>query len=232
MTEHVTPLDTLRRPFFFLAAALLALAAAAEGGLSLAARWGGKQPPGWGITSLVLLDLLLVYVIGLMLTSVLVPERFGKQVQGRLQGILTLLVSLVVLIVSILAAIAAFLLLMLMVSLLVAAPFGTIIYLGLFGTFDRGGAAAILSLAMALKLGFAGCLLAAHQRFLRMKSLVLLILFSLLMTVAIGFLHGLVPTILVSITDMIGALVTCIVAAVWALVFLISSIVSIVKAIA
>jgi hypothetical protein len=83
---------------------------------------------------------------------------------------------------------------------------------------------------MSLKLAFAVVLLLAHQRFLQNKGLVLIILTSLLANVILSFLHGIVPRLLVSITDAIGAIVVGILAAVWALIFLIGSIPAIVKA--
>lgn len=118
-----------------------------------------------------------------------------------------------------------------MVALLLAVPFGTIAYLAMFGSFDRSGATVALSLIMTLKLFFAGCLVLAHQRFLENKGLVLLILTSLLATLVIGFLQGLVPGILVSITDAIAAIVVGILALLWAIWFLLRSIPSIVKAV-
>lgn len=121
-------------------------------------------------------------------------------------------------------------LLMLMVSLLMAVPFGTAIYFATYGTFDTGGARITLGMLMSLKLGFAACLLFAHQRFLQNKGLVLLILTSLLGNVIVSFLHGFVSGPLVSITDDIGAIIVAILAAIWALVFLLGSIPAIVKA--
>ena len=110
-------------------------------------------------------------------------------------------------------------------------PFGTIAYLIIFGNFDRSGAAIALSLIMTLKLFFAGCLVLAHQRFLQNRGLVVLILTSLLATLIIGFLHGLVPAFLVSITDAIAAIVVGILALVWAIWFLLRSIPAVAKAV-
>ncbi len=82
---------------------------------------------------------------------------------------------------------------------------------------------------MIFKLAFAILLVFAHQRFLQNKGLVLIILTSLLATIIVSFLHGLVPRFLVSITDDIAAIVVAILAAIWALFFLIGSIPSIIK---
>ena len=55
----------------------------------------------------------------------------------------------------------------LLISLLLAVPFGTIVYLAIYGFFNRGGASATLSLLMLLKIVFAVCLVVAEQRFLQ-----------------------------------------------------------------
>jgi hypothetical protein len=158
--------------------------------------------------------------------SLVIPER----VQGRIQGIVTLIVSLLTLIGAIAMLFLAITLLTLMVSLLLAVPFGTIVYLGTYGHFDRATAAGTLSLIMLLKLAFAGFLVFSHQRFLQNRGLVLIVLFSLLATVIVSFLHGFVPRFLVSITDDIAAIVVVILAAVWAIFFLFGSIPAVIKA--
>jgi hypothetical protein len=190
-------------------------------------RGRAERPPGRGIPYLALLDGLLLFTVGLIGTSLLVPER----VQGRIQGVVTLLVSLSVLggaVVAISSALAA---VILMVTLFLAAPFGTIVYLVAYGHFDRGLASLVSSVVMTLKLGFAGCLAFAHQGFLQMKGLVLIVLTSFIASIVVSFLHGLVPTILVSITDAIAGIVVAVLAALWAIFFLVGSIPSIIKSI-
>jgi hypothetical protein len=186
----------------------------------------GQRPPGMGVSDLALLDAVLLFTIALMAAALLVPER----VQGRLQGIVTLVASIVLLILAVLLAIKAFVLLLIMVALFSAVPFGTLAYLAIWGFFDRGGARVALTLIMGLKLAFVVCLLLAHQRFLQLKSLVLLTVTSLVATVVVSFLHGLVPIILVSITDAIAAIVVCVLAIIWAVVLLVGSLPAIVKA--
>ena len=122
-------------------------------------------------------------------------------------------------------------LLILMISLLLAIPFGTIICLILYGSFNRAGADIALSLIMLLKLGFAVSLFFAQQRILQSKGLVLLVLTSLLATVIVSFLLGIVPEFLVSITDAIAAIIVGILTVIWGIILLIGSGVSIVKVI-
>lgn len=195
-----------------------------EGAISEAT---GEKPPGMGVPALVLLDGLLLFTVALMGASLILPER----IHGRVQGIVTLVVSLLVLLAAIGLAFKAFALLMLMVTLLLAIPFGTLVYLVKYGSFDRGSAAAILSAVMLLKLGFAGFLAFAQQRFLAMKGLVLIVITSLVAVLVVTFLHGLVPGILVSITDAIAAIGVSVLAILWAAFLLLGSIISVIKAI-
>jgi hypothetical protein len=252
-------LDTLRTPFLIVAIVLMLLAVCVEVGAGLLltphepsdaellatisqspppdgadlsisdlreARRKEPPRPGLAIRYMALLDGLVLFTVGLMGLG-LVPSFSG--LLGKIQGIATLILSILVLLGGIVLLFVAFGLLMLMVGLFLSVPFGTLAYLAIFGFFDRGGAAATLSLLMLLKLGFAVCLVLAHQRFLTMKRIVLLVLTSLLANVIVSFLHGLVPVFLVSITDAVAALVVGILALVWALVMLVGSILSIVK---
>jgi len=59
----------------------------------------------------------------------------------------------------------------------------------------------------------------------------LFILTSLLATLIIGYLHGLVPLFLVSITDAIAAIVVAILALLWAIWFALRSLPAIIKAV-
>lgn len=226
-------IDNLRLPFLVVAVVLLVLCFMAELGSAL---WlqvpGGDQlgssaaTPGLGIPYLALVDGLLLFTVALIVSPLLI----GNRVHGRIQGAITFIVALLVLLGAIVLVLASITLLVLMVSLLLAVPFGTIAYMAAFADFPTGTAAATLSTVMLLKLAFAIFLVLAHQRFLENKGLVLLILTSLGVTLLLGFLHSLPPRFLASITDDISAIVTGIVAAIWALVYLIGSIPAIIKA--
>lgn len=185
------------------------------------------EAPGYGIKYLALLDGLVVYSVLLMAMALLIPDR----VQGRLQGILSLIVSLIGLITSILLIIVAFVLLMIMIALFLAAPFGTLCYLAIYGSFNTGGATAVLGVLMLLKLAACVCLLIAHPRFLQNKGLVFLILTALLGQFLLTILHAIVPGILCSITDTLGAIIIAILAVIWLILMLVFSIISIVKAV-
>ncbi|MFC7483970.1 hypothetical protein ACFQX7_33540 [Luedemannella flava] len=78
---------------------------------------------------------------------------------------------------------------------------------------------------------FAGTLVAAQQRFIQNKGLVALVFTSLVANVIVAFLHGMVPGILVSITDAVAGIVVAIIAIIWGIVLLIGSIPAIVNAV-
>jgi hypothetical protein len=183
------------------------------------------RPPGLGIPDLAFLDSILLFTLALMGVALILPARL----EGRIQGIATLIFSILLILGALVAIFFAFASLFLMIALFLAFPFGTIIYLIIYGSFNRAGADAVLSIIMLLKFGLSICLVLAQQRFFQGKGLVLLILTSLLGTVIVNFLLGLVPGVLVSVTDAIAALIVGIIAVIWGFILLIGSLVSIVK---
>lgn len=251
-------MDRLRTPFLIVAMVLIFIAVLIETGTALPGVLRGSQvpvtafqlpsqinmsilssdqqhmitqlgeqgrPPGLGVPDLALLDSIVLFTIILMGVALLLPDNL----QGRVQGIVTLLFSLLLIGIAIRQIFIALGVLILMISLLLSIPFGTIIYLIIYGSFNRAGADVALSLIMLLKFGFAGSLVFAQPRFLQSIGLVLLVLSSLLCTVLISFLLGLVPGFLVSITDAIAALIVGIIAVIWGVILLIGSIISIIK---
>jgi hypothetical protein len=187
----------------------------------------GKKPPGMGIRDLGIFDLLILYTAILMAAALIIPEK----IHGRIQGIVSLIVGIVGLLGAIVLFIEAFVKLMIMVGLFLATPFGTIAYLAIWGSFNRGGAGVILTASLFLKLAFVILLFLAHQRFFQNKGLVLILLCSFLGNFIIALLHGFVPIFLVSITDAIGAIIAVILLAIWSILLIIGSIIAIVKAI-
>ena len=185
------------------------------------------EPPGRALGYLALVDGVLLYTVLLIGASLVLPERF----HARAQGVATLIVSIVLIIVAFILAIIAFIELLVMVALFFAFPFGTIAYLAVWGFFPRSEAAAVLSLLMFLKLAFCVFLVLAQQRFLQQKGIIALVLTTLLCYLIVGFLHGLVPIVLVSIVDTLSALVIAIIAIIWGILLLIGSIPSIVSTI-
>ncbi|MBO0777708.1 MAG: hypothetical protein J2P37_02665 [Ktedonobacteraceae bacterium] len=184
-----------------------------------------ERPPGLGLPDLALLDSIVLFTVVLMGIALLLPERL----HGRVQGITTLIFSLLLLGTALRQIFIALGLLLLMLSLLLSVPFGTIVYLVIYGSFNRAGADIALSIVMLLKFSFAVSLLVAQQRFLQSKGLVLLIITSLLGNVIASFLLGIVPGFLASVTDAITAIVIGLIASIWGIILLVGSIISIIK---
>ncbi|MCI4065769.1 hypothetical protein MRQ36_25705 [Micromonospora sp. R77] len=238
----------LRKPFLLLALLAVALVVALELGAALLTGGGDAgealrdsagqlgvdvgdvagvtEPAGRGTGALALIDVVALWTTGLFCLSLVLPDR----IQGRIQGVATLIFSVLLLLGSVVLLVVAFVELTVLVSLFLAAPFGTLAYLAVWGFFPVGDAAVLLGLILLLKLIWAGLLILAQPRFLQNKGLVLLMLTTLLCTVVLEFLHRLVPTILVSITDDLGAVLFAVVAIIWGLVLLIGSVPAIVKA--
>jgi hypothetical protein len=224
-------MDRLRTPFFIAALVFICLALALEiayGPLAsfLGGLVGEEEAPGLGVPYLALVDGLVVLTVALMGLSMLIP----KALHARLQGIATLVISFFGCLGAIVLIFVALAFLLFMIGLL-ASFFGIIAYLALFGHFPRGVAAGYLAVILLLKVAFAICLVLAHQRFVTNKGLVLLILTSLLANIIVSFLHGLVPGVLVSITDALAAIVVGILGVIWAVILLIGSIPAILRAI-
>ena len=205
-------LDDLRKPFFIVSLVCIALAVLVElGSIAIVSQHVPSAgaldapTPGRGIPTQALLDGLVLYATVIMGLALIIPER----IQGRLQGIVTLVVAILLLLACIPVLFGELALLFLMIGLLFSPPFGTIAYLAAFGSFPVGTARATISLIMLLKVLFAVFLVLAHQRFLQNKGLMLIIIMSFVGTLVLGFLQGLVPGILVSITDDIGAIIIC-----------------------
>ena len=182
---------------------------------------------GYGVKYLVLIDGILFFTVALIGVAMIIPDN----VQGKVQGVVTLVFSVLVILAAIPMILTAFAAVIGMIVLLLAIPFGTLVYLAKFGSFDRSTASAVLSVMMFLKFGFAACLILAQQRFLQGKGLVLIVITSLIAIVVVTFLHGVVPGILVSISDGIAGIVVAILAVIWAIVLLIGSLPAILKAV-
>jgi hypothetical protein len=223
----------LRKPVFVIALIVIGLTVLVElssialvSNVSSAANTLNVSVSGQAIPSMSVLDGLIFYAMLMMAIALLLPERF----QSKVQSIATIIVALILLLACVVRIVVDLQLLFLMIGLLLAVPFGTIAYLVIWGHFDTGSARVALSLIMFLKIAFCVCLVIAQQRFLKNKGLVLIILTSFLANILIAFLYGLVPSPLVSILDMVGAIVVCILAAVWLVIYLVGGVISTITA--
>ena len=182
------------------------------------------EPPGIAIPALALLDVQLLFATAIYGVGVILPQAL----MGRVQGIASLILSILLILGSIVAIFAALTLLLLMLAL-IASFFGIVVYVAVFGDFGRSQAAIILSVLLVAKIAVGALLVLAHQRFLQNKGLVLLVLTSLIANVVVGLLHGLVPIVLVSVTDAIAAIIVSILALIWAIGLLVGAIIAIIR---
>lgn len=186
-----------------------------------------EDAPGYGIASLQYVDCLLLFSIFM----VALPLVAKAEIVAKLQGVLTVIISLITLVFGFLFILKVVAMLFLMTSLMLAIPFGTITYMVLYGSFETGEAAAIMSTLMTLKIAIAVLLLLAHEQFLKNLGLILLIGTSLITMVILGFLHNFLPIFLVNITDAIGALINVIIALLWSIILLFSGLAGVIKVI-
>ncbi len=223
-------MDKLRKPFLLAAIILSLLVVAIELATGAFPNLGkflhapGDAPPGLGIPTMSLIDIPLAFTLILFGLGTIIPHP----TLGRIQGCATLIVGIVILLGAIVAVFLALTLLLLMIGL-IASFFGIIVYLAVWGDFERELASSILGFLLLLKIAIAILLVLAHQRFLQNKGLVLLIVTSLVANVIVSFLQGLVPIVVVSITDAVAAIILAIIAIIWATLLIIGAIISIVR---
>ncbi|MEM7114321.1 MAG: hypothetical protein AAF614_17935 [Chloroflexota bacterium] len=191
------------------------------------AQFSNTDLPGWGISTMAFIDGIVLFTTLLIGLSYIIPA----QTTGRIQGVATLIFALVLISLGIARGVAIFAELMVMVGLLLSIPFGTLVYLAKYGSFDVGSATAVSNWLFSLKILFGLCLILAQERYLQNKGLVLLILTALLSSLIVTLLHTLVPGIIVSITDAVAALIVVILALIWTIFLLIGSLPAIFKAV-
>jgi hypothetical protein len=184
--------------------------------------------PGLGIASLGLFDALLMVTYAFIAATIVLPERSVAAAGAVGTGV----VGFIVVIASLVALFAAIGLTLTMVGLLLATPFGTVVYLALWGSFPVGAAAATLGIILFCKLAFAVCLLLANPGFLKNKLLMVLLGVSVLCNLIVSFLQGFPPSILASITDGIAAIVVAILSLVFSIVLVVRAIIAAVKVVA
>ena len=219
----------IRKPFLVASLILFAAAFAIEAGSRIwinppVAGVAHAPRPGLGIPSLAALDALVVLTI--VITMLIGLEVPGV---GRLTGIASVIVSFFGCLGSLVFLFVTIAMLMLMIGLLLAVPFGTAVYMAIYGSFPRGTAGATLAVILLLKLAGLFCLVLGSAQVLKSKMLVLLFACTIGLTVLLSFLHGFPPGVLASITDAIGAIIAFIVAIIWAIIYFVVGIMSVIK---
>jgi hypothetical protein len=212
--------SAIRKPLVVAAAVMILLALAIEIGSRFWVRIGPAEMarPGLGITSLAAVDALLTMTLAVVASGAV---GLSPTVVARTSGCVTAIVGFLTLLASLAMAFVSLGLLLLMVGLLVATPFGTLVYLAVFGSFARGPASVTLGFLLLLKMAAAIVEVLGNQYALKSKSLILLFATSIGLTFLLSFLHGLPPRFLVSITDAIGAIAGYVLAVIWAIFYLV-----------
>lgn len=183
-------------------------------------------PPGSAIRALAFVDGLVLFALGVIWAGSVVSQR----AYARVQGVVTLVVALLWILGGLVAFVLAFVQLLVMVGLFVAAPFGTIAYLAVWGFFPVAQAQTVLGLLLLLKLVMVGLLAGAQPKFLTIKGLMVLIGLSVLLQLVLGILYGWLPRVVVSIADQLWAVVSIVVALIWAVVMLVTAIPAVLRA--
>ena len=180
-----------------------------------------QHASGRSIFTLVLLDGLIFVTLCLRNLQSCIP---GPQ-QGQVQKVVRLICALLLIVGAVSLILATLGTLLLMISLLLAVPFGTLVYLFQYAGFNRVGADVVLSILMVCKIGLIVSIFLSDPTLLQRRTdLVYPILLSLFSLVLISFLLGSVPGFLVSITDAIAAIIVAAIAGFYGLVVLSKSI--------
>lgn len=226
----------LRTPFLIGALLCAGTVLVIDGGGAQIAGWiapftgrfapGVESPSGRGVPALAFIDTLVLFALALLAAPLVIPPR----IHARGQAVVTVIVGVTTALAAVAAAFAAFAKVMMMIALLLAFPFGTIVYLIKFASFDRSGAQAILAVGWTFKIAIVVLMVLAHQRSVRLIGLLLLLGTSMILGLVVAFLLALPPGFLVSITDGIAAIVVAIGAIIWGLVLAIGALPGAIKA--
>lgn len=184
------------------------------------------NPPGYAVAALINLDILLFFTLVMMT----LPLVVNKEILAKVQGVVTLVVGILVILNTIVLVFKIVTKLFVMVGMFLAIPFGTILYMILFGSFNVEKAAAILTTLMFLKIVMSILLIAANEKFLMNLGLVLLVGTSMIAMLVISFLHNMLPVFLVSITDCVAAIIVCVLAIIWAVILIVGGLIGAIKA--
>ena len=232
-------ISSIRRYITFISWALIAIIVSIEVGSSLGLlslvvdffkSLGGldgnvnsAESPGMGIMALAFIDGILLYSWSTIKAGSVIPEKILTP-SMKIANIVFFFLMLMAAITTIFVAIA---LITVMVSLLLAIPFGTIVYMIKFASFPTGAAASTLAVLMSLKILFAISIVVGESRLFHDYRMFLLVLAtSFVANIIIGFVHGIVPGFLVSITDAVGAIIVAIIALIWLIIMFLGSIIN------
>jgi hypothetical protein len=138
--------------------------------------------------------------------------------------IASLINSVIVILMSVFLIVKAILKLIIMIGLLLALPFGPLIYLAVYGTFPKGLVLTMGGLGLLCKIVAAVLLWIGANQVIRVKSAALLLLTGFVTFFIIEFVLGFVPSPFASIADAIIGIIIAIIVILWSIFILIGSI--------
>ena len=177
-------------------------------------------PPGYGLEA----DGLYLWVVFFSILISLIGMLITKASVHRVGIIISLINSIIVIFISIFLIVQAILKLIIMIGLLLALPFGPLIYMAIYGAFPKGPVLTLGGLGLLCKIVAAVLLWIGGSQMIRIKSATLLLITGFVTFFIIEFGLGFVPVIFCSIADAIIGIIIAIVVIIWSIFILIGSI--------
>jgi len=177
-------------------------------------------PPGYSLEA----DGLYLWVVFFSILISLIGMLITKASVHRVGMIISLINSIIVIFISIFLIVQAILKLIIMIGLLLALPFGPLIYMAIYGAFPKGPVLILGGLGLLCKIVAAVLLWIGGSQMIRIKSATLLLITGFVTFFIIEFGLGFVPGIFCSIADAIIGIIIAIVVIIWSIFILIGSI--------
>ena len=178
------------------------------------------DPPGYSLEA----DGLYLWVVFFSILISLIGMLITKASVHRVGMIISFINSIIVIFISIFLIVQAILKLIIMFGLLLALPFGPLIYMAIYGAFPKGPVLILGGLGLLCKIVAAVLLWIGGSQMIRIKSATLLLITGFVTFFIIEFGLGFVPVIFCSIADAIIGIIIAIVVIIWSIFILIGSI--------
>lgn len=174
------------------------------------------EAPGYaleadGLFLWVVLFSILVSLIGMVAATASVIR--GGMVASAVSSVIVIILSVALIVMAIIE-------LTIMIGLLMALPFGPLIYLGIYGNFPKGVLMLVAGVGLLCKAGAALLVFMGGPQLARMKSSVLMFVTAVGTFFIMELVFGIVPGPFAGIADGILGIIFAVVAIVWAVVVL------------
>lgn len=175
---------------------------------------------GLSMPAMGLIDGLLLWLLLTLVTSTIIPAP----VHNKLRALLTPLVYLVAVIVAVFVFFGGVLKLTLMLSLLLAVPFGPLVYLSVYGNFGTDGVTLVTGIVTGFRAAVLVILCISSWRYLKNKTLISMATAGFISGFLVGLIFALLPGILHSVGDAVLAIIFAVLASVMSIVMFVRSI--------